>query len=75
MDVVDQIMAYEAGELDEEGQLALFQNLVDTGMAWRLQGHYGRTAQALLQQGLIVDTSAMTYFGGFTNEAGEVYGG
>lgn len=53
MENIDQIIAYESGELDEKGTLELFQNLVDSGLAWKLQGHYGRTAQALLDAGLI----------------------
>ena len=51
---IDAIMAYEAGELDHEGLCELFQTLVDTGMAWQLQGHYGRTAQSLIDSGDIV---------------------
>ena len=50
---VDSIIRYEAGEMDEEEFLAFFQALVDTGDAWRLQGSYGRTAAALIMQGLI----------------------
>ena len=45
------MMAWEAGELDFEETVELFQHLIDTGMAWRLQGCYGRTAAALLQDG------------------------
>jgi hypothetical protein len=52
MDQVSKIMAYEDGELDEEQTIELFQELINSGLAWSLQGHYGRTAQALIEQGL-----------------------
>jgi hypothetical protein len=52
-DVLDRIVAWESGELSEEDTIELFQHLVDTGMAWRLQGCYGRTAQALIEAGLV----------------------
>ena len=52
-DMLDKIMDYEQGELSEEESIALFQELVNNGMAWTLQGHYGRTAKALLDAGLI----------------------
>lgn len=57
-DVVGAIMDFESGALDEAGTLSLFQHLVDTGMAWQLQGSYGRAAQALLDQGLIKPAEA-----------------
>jgi len=53
MDIVDKIIAYEQGDLNEEETIALFQELVNDGTAWTLQGHYGRTAQALLDADLI----------------------
>lgn len=37
----------------EEQVLQAWQYLVDTGMAWRLQGWFGRTAKALIEQGLV----------------------
>jgi hypothetical protein len=52
-DVAGAIIAHEMGELDEPDTLELFQYLVDTGMAWTLQGHYGRAAQALIDAGHI----------------------
>src|ERR1700735_1586290 len=52
-DLLDKIIAYEDGIMDEFETIQFFQELVDTGMAWQLQGSYGRTATAMLQAGEI----------------------
>lgn len=54
-DLTDRIISYECGMLNEEDSVELFQELVDNGMAWSLQGHYGRTAHNLIEAGIIVD--------------------
>ena len=51
--IFDQILAYEQGELDFNETLALFQDLVDTGLAWELQGSFGRMAASFLRDDLI----------------------
>ena len=51
-DLVGEIIEYESGEMSEEDMIVFFQKLIDNGMAWTLQGHYGRTATALIERGL-----------------------
>lgn len=53
-DTVAAINAYESGEMIDECEvMEFFQHLVDTGLAWSLQGSYGRTAHALIMSGQI----------------------
>jgi hypothetical protein len=51
MDQVGKIIAYEQGELGDEETISLFQELINSGLAWQLQGHYGRTAKAFIEAG------------------------
>jgi hypothetical protein len=52
-DIVNDIIAFEQGEMEEDEVIVLFQNLVDTGLAWTLQGSYGRMAASLIEAGLV----------------------
>ncbi len=53
MEQLDFIMAYEeGGQFSVDELIAGFQDLIDTGVVWKLQGHYGRTAKALIEKGL-----------------------
>ena len=54
-DTLNFIMAYEGGHLDDEAVIDGFQHLVNSGLAWQLQGHYGRTAAALIRAGVVTD--------------------
>lgn len=50
-DRVDKIISYESGEMTDSEMILFFQELIDDGSAWTLQGHYGRTATALIEAG------------------------
>lgn len=50
--MIEQIIAFEDGTLSEDDTISLFQELINTGQAWSLQGFYGRTAAALIDAGL-----------------------
>ena len=51
--LTERIVAYEKGELNQDQTIQLFQELVDSGMIMKLQGHYGRMAFQLMEAGLI----------------------
>ena len=60
MDYITMIIEYESGELSEKDTMRLFAMLIQSGKAWSLQGHYGRTAKTLIDQGLLTRTGEYT---------------
>ena len=52
-DLVDKIMRWEAGQMSDVEMVKFFGQLVKSGMAWKLQGMYGRQAASLIEAGLI----------------------
>ena len=50
-DAVSFIMAFEDGKLGEDEVVAGFQELINSGLVWQLQGLYERTAVALIESG------------------------
>lgn len=45
-------------EADSEDQvIEAWQHLINTGLAWRLQGWFGRMAQRLIEEGLCVEAA------------------
>lgn len=57
-DLAGKIIAFESGEMDEDEVVELFQELLDMGMVWKLQGFYGRTATQLIDAGMITPKGA-----------------
>ena len=51
-DLNGKIRKYEWGHMKDKELFAFFQELIDTGMINRLQGHYGRVAQNLIDEGV-----------------------
>lgn len=46
-------------EADSEDQvIEAWQTLINTGLAWRLQGWFGRTAQRLIEDGICTPANA-----------------
>ncbi len=50
-DLTQQLILYESGELSDNQTHQLFQQLIDSGLVYMLQGHYGRTAEYLIAAG------------------------
>lgn len=50
--MVDKIIQYESGNMNDEEMISFFQELIDSGLCWELQGHYGRAASSLIEEGL-----------------------
>lgn len=53
MKMLDMLMAYEDGTLESDQIPQLFQNLVDSGLIFSLQGHYMRVVKDLVEAGLV----------------------
>ena len=47
------VEGFDGLDHDEDTILSAWQYLVDTGLAWSLQGWYGRTANQLINDGYI----------------------
>lgn len=51
-DIVDFVMGFEDGSLDEPSIVEGFQYMINSGLVWCLQGFYGRTATNLIEEGI-----------------------
>lgn len=49
-DLINEIIDYESGQMDDEMVVEFFQRIIDSGLVWNLQGSYGRMAKALIEE-------------------------
>lgn len=59
MNTFARIVDYEEGRLSAAETVELFQELVSSGLAWKLQGHYGRMALQLIRSGDVVERGSL----------------
>jgi hypothetical protein len=52
-DFLDLMMEYESGMLSDIETIEMFSDLIKSGASWSLQGHYGRAANAFIEDGWI----------------------
>ena len=53
MDLCDKIIKWEEGQMTDTEIIEFFAQLIKNGMAWTLQGSYGRMAKQLIDCGYI----------------------
>lgn len=59
--VTTMLMDFEDGSMNIDQTLELFSILIQTGLAWRLQGSYGRMARHLIDQGSLSEDGTITH--------------
>ena len=53
--LVEKLLAFEKNELSADEIVVLFQMLINTGLLYKLPAIYAMTAEALLEEGFIVE--------------------
>lgn len=51
--LVNQIMDFESGQMEMPEMVEFFASLIESGLAWSLQGSYGRMATSLIENRMI----------------------
>ena len=65
-------MGYEEGSLSHQQTVDLFQELLEKGLVWKLQGHYGRQAEAWIREGVLALPNVSTDSNGTYHILGEM---
>jgi len=55
--MVEKIIKFENGEMNQEETIDFFQEIINSGLVWELQGFYGRQAMELIEENLCTEPS------------------
>lgn len=74
MPTLEAIIAIEDGTIEQDERIAEFQSMINSGMAWKLQGSYGREAMALIESGdcILGEEGHRDYYGNYVPSRYEV---
>lgn len=59
-EMAERMRDYEAGHMEADEVIRLFQDLVDMGLAWHVGERYRRTTEVLLREGTVVSARGET---------------
>ena len=51
MSPIDAILTIDSEDASEEERIEAYQELIDSGLVWRLEGRFGREAAGLIEDG------------------------
>jgi hypothetical protein len=73
----DSIIEFEDGQQSHDDTIAMFQSMINSGMAWKLQGSYGREAMSLIESGqcILGEVGHNDYYGNYVPSRYEVKAG
>jgi hypothetical protein len=73
----DSIIEFEDGEQSHDDTIAMFQSMINSGMAWKLQDSYGREAMSLIESGqcILGEVGHRDYYGNYVPSRYEVKAG
>ena len=74
---VNSVIDYEDGQQSHDDTIAMFQSMINSGMAWKLQGSYGREAMSLIESGqcILGEVGHNDYYGNYVPSRYEVKAG